>query len=370
MTSGSMVWRLEVPGAGRAGDGGRWGLVLGGGGVLGGAWLVGALEALERSRGLDARDASTIVGTSAGAVLAALLGSGIAVKDLRAYQLGEAAPDTVLGRLRGDADRAAGPATPPRPRLRPGNARLLARHPRRLRRMPPTAVLSGLVPSGRGTMGGVRQLVDAVAPDGQWAPRDGVWVVTLDYDAGERVIFGAPGAPAVGLTEAVLASCAIPGWFKPVVINGRRYIDGGAWSATNADILAGQGLDEVIVLAPMVSLALDSPTDWKVRMERHWRVRVTRRCLREASRVYRNGSSVTVLGPGPEDLELMGFNLMAPRRRREVLTRATETSLRAFGSSVIHLDSAVSQSTALQAAALENAALENAARSDGAGDIG
>jgi len=50
----------------------RWGLVLGGGGVLGGAWMVGALTALQQLHGLDPRDAELIVGTSAGSVTAAV----------------------------------------------------------------------------------------------------------------------------------------------------------------------------------------------------------------------------------------------------------------------------------------------------------
>src|ERR1700733_5435692 len=81
--------RLTVPGAPRAGEGGRWGLVLGGGGVLGAAWMIGALEALERSRGIDARQAEMILGTSAGAVIGALLAAGVSVAEQRAEQLDE-----------------------------------------------------------------------------------------------------------------------------------------------------------------------------------------------------------------------------------------------------------------------------------------
>ena len=62
----------------------RRGLVLGGGGVLGAAWMVGALGALEDSLGIDVRDSEQIVGTSAGSVLAALIGAGVGVADLRA----------------------------------------------------------------------------------------------------------------------------------------------------------------------------------------------------------------------------------------------------------------------------------------------
>ena len=89
-------------------------------------------------------------------------------------------------------------------------------------------------------------MVASVAgPDG-WAPREGVWVVAMDYDSGRRVAFGREGAPPARLDEAVTASCAIPGWYAPVLIDGRRYVDGGTLSATSADLLAaraaGRGL--------------------------------------------------------------------------------------------------------------------------------
>ena len=67
----------------------RRGLVLGGEGVLGAAWMVGALTALEAALGLDVRDMDEIVGTSAGSVLAALLAAGVPVQDLRRHQLAE-----------------------------------------------------------------------------------------------------------------------------------------------------------------------------------------------------------------------------------------------------------------------------------------
>ena len=100
-----------------------------------------------------------------------------------------------------------------------------------------------------------------------------------------------------------MASCAIPGWYSPVRIGADRYVDGGACSSTSVDLLAGAGLDEVWVVAPSVSFLLDSPEALATRLERQWRVRVTRRCLREVAKVHAGGTEVTVLGPGPEDLD-------------------------------------------------------------------
>ena len=131
-------------------------------------------------------------------------------------------------------------------------------------------------------------------------------MVALDYDTGERVAFGREGAPEVDLPSAVMASCAIPGWYQPVRIGEHRYIDGGAWSSTNLDLMAGLGLDEVYVLAPQVSFVRDAPTHWRTRVERQWRNRVTLRVLRELAKVHDDGAEVTVLGPGEEDLEAFG----------------------------------------------------------------
>ena len=206
---------------------------------------------------------------------------------------------------------------------------------RRLRQLPPTAVLAALAPEGRGTLSTVGRLVQdvqaAVGADPQaWSSHAGVRAVAMDYDTGHRVVFGDPAAPPVALADAVMASCAIPGWYSPVVLHGLRYVDGGAWSGTNVDVLRDAGLDEVFVLAPLVSFAMDSPTDVATRMERAWRHRVTRRCLREVAKLHAVGTEVTVLGPGPDDLTAIGPNLMALDRRRHVLETALQTSREAL----------------------------------------
>ena len=94
--------------------------------------------------------------------------------------------------------------------------------------------------------------------------------------------------------------------------------------------LAGLELEEVFVLAPTVSFAVDRPASLLERAERRWRVQVTRRCLREVEKLHRLGTEVTVLGPGPEDLVAMGSNLMAAQRRREVLETSLRTSVAAL----------------------------------------
>lgn len=305
----------------------RRGLVLGGGGVLGAAWATGALCALEEVEGFDPRTAEVIVGTSAGSVLAALLGAGLSTEDLRTHQLTGHVDSGPLAELPWDYDAATGGSRPQLPAPGPGSLGLLARNVGRLHRMPPTAVLSAFVPRGRGSLDAVGRLAGALAGDDGWSPHPGVRVVAMDYVTGRRVVFGRPLSPPAPLARAVMASCAIPGWYAPIDIGGHPYVDGGACSATSVDLLAGLGLDEVYVLAPMVSFALDSPRHMLTRLERRWRVQVTKRCLREARKVRDTGTAVTVLGPGPEDLAGIGGNVMDAARRRHVLETSLRTSL-------------------------------------------
>jgi NTE family protein len=87
------------------------------------------------------------------------------------------------------------------------------------------------------------------------------------------------------------------------------------------------GLDEVIVLAPACSFETDRPRGAVARVERQMRRAATRRLAREVEVARAAGVRVTVLCPGPEDLEAIGGNVMDITRRVEVF----ETSLRTCG---------------------------------------
>jgi NTE family protein len=158
-----------------------------------------------------------------------------------------------------------------------------------------------------------------------WVDRP-TWVVAVDYDTGRRVVFGRPGAPEASLADAVVASCSVPGWFEPVRIGGRRYVDGGVRSATSLGLVAREGVDEVCVLAPMASLTADLPWVPHRRIERRVRSLFTYALMREVKTLRASGIKVTVVTPGPEDLAAMGVNLMDPRRRRAVLDTSLRTS--------------------------------------------
>jgi NTE family protein len=267
-----------------------------------------------------------------------MLSCGLSVDTLVNNQRGIVAPgDPDIGF---DPDTASGGTLPPRPQLRIGSAGLLARAVLHPRKMPVLAALSGLAPRGRGTLSAVADLVHAVNPDGGWPEQPQTWLIAMDYDSGKRVAFGSPGAPQIGLAEAVMASCSIPGWFTPIFAGGRRYVDGGTLSPTSLDLLAGRGLDEVIVLAPMASFDYDDPTTVVAKGERRFRRAMTRRILDEAGKVRRSGTAVTILAPGREDLEAIGVNLMDHRRRNTVLDVALRTTAAALSDEASPLSAA------------------------------
>ncbi|HEY5031547.1 MAG TPA: patatin-like phospholipase family protein [Actinomycetes bacterium] len=308
----------------------RRGLVLGAGGVLGAAWTIGALCALEETEGFDVQTCDVIIGTSAGSVLASLLAAGVRPGDLRDDLLGLPVADGPLAGYSYDHERGTGGALPSRPRPGLGSTRLLLHSVRHPLSVTPMAALSSLLPTGRGSLWSVRNLIEAVTPPGDWSPHPELWIVAMDYDSGRRVAFGREGAPPAALADAVVASCSIPAWYAPVKIGGRRYIDGGTCSATSVDLLATRGLDEVYVLAPMASVEYDDPTSVAGKVERGFRRTVTRRMVREAGKVRSTGTQVTMIGPGRDDLEAIGANMMDPARRQRVLETSLRTSAEAL----------------------------------------
>lgn len=316
----------------------RRGLVLGGGGVLGAAWMVGALTALEDHLGMDLRTMDEYVGTSAGSVVAALLAGGVAVSEMRQHQLEGFVDDGLLAGYEWSYEEATGGADrPASPRFGLGSPELLRKRFLRRHQLPPAAVLAAIVPEGRGRLDSIGAMVRHVVGDG-WVARDGLAVAAFDYDDGVRVAFGRRDAPPAATFEAVMASCAIPGWYQPMRIGERRYIDGGTWSSTNLDLAQGRGLDEVYVLAPQVSYTMDSPRAPLPRLERQWRARVTVKARREAAALREEGVRVLMLGPGPRDLATFGANLMDVGRRPAVIETSLETSVLALADPAVYDD--------------------------------
>lgn len=310
----------------------RRAIVLGAGGVLGFAWMVGALSTLEVEAELDAREVDLLIGTSAGSVAASLLACGVSVSEIRRQHQGVPAPDdppigfTYPARTR---------ALPPRPRIGLGSPRLLLDAIRHPGRTSPMVTLSGVLPTGRGTLAPVREMITGLAASAgfahRWPDRPRPWIVATDYHAGRRVVFGRDdvgpfGASDVALPDAVVASCSIPAWYPPLTIGTRPYIDGGTVSSASVDLLRGELMDEVYVLAPMASVEIDRPRSPASRLERAIRRLVTRGIMADVEVLRSEGVRVVLVTPGPEDLAVIGSNLMNPRRRGQVLQTAMRSA--------------------------------------------
>jgi NTE family protein len=310
----------------------RVGLVLGAGGVLGASWLIGALDALEAETGWRAVDAERIVGTSAGAVVGALAAGGIPSEYMSAYAAGrtlegfaeaESRADALSGRLLG-SDYRLQRALPP---IGPGSWRLALNTVLHVRSHSPAAVVAGWLPRGFISTGAISELVENFVP-GRWPDHPSYWAVAADYSSGKRVPFGRDDAPEAGVADAVAASCAIPGFYHPVKVDGRRYVDGGICSTSNLDLLCGADLDLVVCLNPMSSVAPvagGSPAD---RFARLMRAAAGRRLGHEARKLRAEGTDVLILQPGRDDCALMGLNLMSGSRRVQVMEQARKSTAR------------------------------------------
>lgn len=207
-------------------------LVLGAGGLVGTAWMAGVACGLGR-KGVDLGEADLIVGTSAGAITAALLATGqdpdrLATPVRPADSNG--IPPRVDGRRLGEAFAALGDAgsNPAEAWRRVGQIALLAETG------PEQAHVARM-----GAMVGVDQ----------WPDRK-LLITAMDAETGEPAVFDR--ASGVPLPNAVAASTAFPGIYPPITINGRRYMDGSLRSATNASLAAGVGT--LVVVDPQAHL--------------------------------------------------------------------------------------------------------------------
>ena len=307
----------------------RRGLVIGAGAALGGAWAVGALSALAEAEGLDATMMDVVVGTSSGSVLAALTGCGVTPQGMAQRLFGGAAEVDVAEPVSAlDAPDSLGRALVgiPRPIPVPGNLLLAARTLGQPSRHTVMTAAAALAPRGRGSLAPVADLVEEFNGAQAWPVRPRIWVVAMDYDSGRRIVFGREGAPEATLSQAVTASCSAPISFPPTWIAERRYIDGGAVSVTNADVLVREHLDEVTILAPLASYEADRPRSAGVRLERRLRQHRTRRLDVEVRRLTATGTTVRVIAPTAEDLAIIGPNLMNARHHRAVFDTALRTT--------------------------------------------
>ncbi len=251
-------------------------LVLGGGGVTGIAWELGILKGL-LDAGLDLSSADLVVGTSAGSVVGSQASDGNDLGELVEMQRSPA----LAARERTvdfDLERMAaaftglmqGVQSPRELRARIGALALMA----------PTASESERL-----------AIITSRLPRHEWPARR-LLITAVDTATGDPVVWDRDAG--VPLVLAVAASCAVPGVWPPVTVDGRRYMDGGVRSGTNADLAAGHGV--VVILAPIVGNLLGGSLDEEI-----------------AS--LGPEAKVLVVSPAPAALEAIGPNPLDPSRR-------------------------------------------------------
>lgn len=290
------------------------GLVLGAGGLVGQAYHSGVLAALEVDLGWDPRTADVIVGTSAGALSAALLRMGTSTLDLASWSLGRNWDTSFVVLEELDRLRKRLPRLSLRNLL--GRWRLPARHSvgpcfRRPSSVQLLPMVASVLPPGRTSL--VELMEESqIGWSRSWPEH--LWICATRCDNGQRMAFGHDPSPSVPLVLAVAASSAVPSHFSPVTIEGVKYIDGGMYSPTNADLFADEDLDLVIIVSPMSGGA--GPADAAIRA-------MARRRLREEMRLLqRVGTTIVCFEPHHDTARLMGFNPMDQHRVASVLKAA------------------------------------------------
>jgi NTE family protein len=256
-------------------------LVLGGGGVAGIAWMTGLLAGLAESGQDVTGGTDLVIGTSAGANVAAQLGSGLSLAALFARQVD---PALQARELMAEIDWAkfaaefepllAGAGTPAE----------------QLRRFGQFALNAATVPEPER-----RAVIESRLPSHDW-PATPTRLIAVDCLSGELAVFD--DSAEVSLVDAVAASSAVPGIWPPATIGGRRYMDGGVRSADNADLAAGAA--RVIVISP---LGLDSPLPAMLPL----RAAVTS--------LTNHGAVVTVVSPDAASAAAIGANALDPATR-------------------------------------------------------
>ena len=189
--------------------------MLGGGGVTGVAWELGLLTGL-REAGVDLGTAELVVGTSAGAVVAAQLTSGAPLE--QAYEAQLTGQGAEIAARMGRRALAAW-----------GWAMLVTRDPTAYR----ARIGRFAVRAPTGPEAARRAIIESRLPSHTWPERH-LLITAVDAATGEFVAFDRNSG--VPLVDAVGASCAVPGVWPPVTINGRRWIDGGVRGPVNADL--------------------------------------------------------------------------------------------------------------------------------------
>jgi NTE family protein len=285
--------------------------------MVGLAHHAGVLHSLHHHLGWDPRCADVVVGSSAGSIVSLLLRRGVSSEDLAALLVDAPVTDGRVSRVLVPMPELPRPGIVELARaVRPPSPLALARTAVRLRSTRPGAALAA-------AFAGLIRIDEAIAPLGSlghdW-PTEPTWIVAVRAD-GRRVVFGRDelerGWPRPPVARAVAASCAIPGLARPVRIGRTHYVDGGAHSPTNADVLADPAVATiggvprlVIVSSPMSA----RPGAERGRLDGGLRRRFHRWLEHEVAALQEAGADVVVFEPPTDELRAAGWNPLSADR--------------------------------------------------------
>ena len=241
-------------------------LILGGGGITGGMYELGALSAMDDFivSGRKSGEFDLYVGISAGSILAAFLANGITVNEMSSAVLGEGTegiflrredifelPIRNLFRFLGRSIRNLGTVV-----------RHIRKNGQSVTFLNILAVLQQFLPAGFFSNANLERYVGrALSGEGRTndfrAIRKPLAIVATEVDTGERWIFGEGGRKDIPISKAIQASTAIPVFFEPVLIEDRFFVDGAAERVGHIDIAAAAGADLIVMINPIVPIYND-----------------------------------------------------------------------------------------------------------------
>lgn len=328
----------------------RIGLAVAGGGPVGGIYEMGALRALDEAiEGLDLTRLDVYVGVSSGAFLAAGLANRVGSDEMCRMFITEESPEHQFR---------------PEMFLKPAFFEYI----RRLGSLPkifgewlvdlitsPGSVgwseslgrLGAAIPTGLFDNEGIerylRGIFDAPGRSNDFRALDRpLYVVAVDLDSGHAVRFGTSEAPNVPISKAVQASSALPGFYPPVEIDGRYYVDGALQRTLHASVALDEDLDLLLALNPLVPFDASALRDrgdeppgslvdgglprvmsQTIRAMLYSRMRVG---FGKYDKSY-DHSDLVLFQPDPDDAEMFFTNVFSFSSRRHLCEHAYQTTL-------------------------------------------
>ncbi|MEO0494701.1 MAG: patatin-like phospholipase family protein [Actinomycetota bacterium] len=283
------------------------GIALGAGGPLGWAFHLGVLDGIRTALGVEPAEAQRVVGTSAGGAIAASLLSGADSETVLA-SISEPMSEADQAEMRAAMADRRGWRRFLRP-LAPGTA---------LRRLPtaPITAAVGLLPGGVFPTYPLRRF--PVDGDAAWPAS--LWLPSVRMDTGELTVFGRDRHD-VDIRDALEATSAVPGMFRPKRIDGVPHVDGAVASATHADLLADDGHDVVVI-----SSVMTRPGRGPVK------IRARHQLRQEIAALERVGTRTVVIEPSPDVIELAkGWPRVGGERGPEIVAAATKQTIDQLG---------------------------------------